>query len=460
MLAGWHLPAAAFAAETSARPNFLFIITDDQRWDALGVVQREQGERGRFPWFTTTHMDRLAAEGARFRNAFTTLSLCSPSRAAFLTGRYNHLNGIANNITPFPPDAVTHATLLRAAGYETAMFGKWHMGDQRERPGFDHVATYVSHGQYFDCPFLVNGEQKKTAGWVDDVVTDFTVDYLKQKRAKPFSIFLGYKSPHAEWKPAPRFAERYKDDAPRPVPNLDVAPGYRKAGGYPEHDLEMQRRYFRCLAGVDENLGRILQTLDETGLAANTVVIYTSDNGVYLGEHSLGDKRSAYEESIRIPLLVRWPGRVKAGAVIDEMALNVDLAPTLLELAGVAVPAEMQGRSWRPLLERTDAAPRPWRTSFLYEYFLERRHSHTPTMTATRTGTAKLIQYAGREEQTELFDLNADPYETRNLVSDPAARDLLAQMRAEYDRLVQETGYRIPDYADTPPPPKPAPAAP
>lgn len=452
----------AVAAE---RPNFVFVYTDDQRWDALGVVQREQGDQARFPWFRTPNMDRLAAEGMRFRNAFVVNSLCSPSRACFLTGRYNHLNGIANNHSPFPADSVTHATLLRSAGYATGYVGKWHMGNQKgARPGFDYSASFLGQGRYVDCPFEINGETTPTQGWVDDRSTDFAIEFLKTHRAKPFSLVIGFKATHGPFDPPERAAERFAGETPRPPANQDAPAIYRGALAAQTKGASAATKkkgaatkkkgaaragnglgYFRCVSAADDNLGRLLEALDTLGLTGKTVVIFSSDNGYYLGEHGLGDKRSAYDESLRIPMLVRYPGVVAAGAVTDRMVLNIDLAPTLLDLAGVAIPAQMQGRSWRPLLEgkKTD-----WRSSFFYEYFQERNYPAIPTVLAVRTGSAKLIKYPGHDEWTELFDLNADPYERRNLAGDPSHKFLRAALEAEFLRQKEIEGYRVPPYAD------------
>lgn len=452
--------ARTFAAD---KPNFVFVYTDDQRWDAMGVVQREQGARARFPWFQSPNMDRLAAEGVRFRNAFVTLSLCSPSRAVFLTGRYNHLNGVAGNRTPFPTNSVTHATLLRAAGYKTAYIGKWHMGGQSgQRPGFDYSASFVGQGRYFNCPVEINGKSTPTEGWIDDVSTDYAIEFIKQNRNEPFSLVLGFKSPHGPRGGAnlpERLRNLYAGEKSRPVPNLGVRAIYRSEDG----DAATRRPvptdanesatvpghldYLRHIAGADENLGRLLKTLDELKLTDRTVVVYSSDNGYYLGEHGLGDKRSLYEESLRIPLLIRYPKLFPKGKAFDELVLNLDLAPTFLELAGVSVPRELQGRSWVPLIagKSTD-----WRTSFLAQYFAENQYPHTPTMVGVRTVSSKLIHYPGRMEWTELFDLTKDPYEIKNLVADAASQKSLAQMRAEFDAQVKATGYRVPDYADKP----------
>ena len=440
------------------RPNFIFIITDDQRWDALGVVQKEQGERARFPWFQTPNMDRVAAEGVRFRNAFVTLSLCSPSRSTFLTGTYNHANGVLNNSTPFPAENVTYSSLMRDAGYDTAFFGKFHHGKQKgPRPGFDYNATFIDQGTYNDCPFEVNGVMNPSKGWVEDVIVDHAIRFLKMERSKPFSMFIGFKTPHEPTQPPARAKDRFTGETTRPVPNMTVPAVYRLS----PQDAARKRLaeeairdgagvkakldWFRCLSAMDDSLGRLLAELDGLNLSSNTVLVFTSDNGFYLGEHCLGDKRSAYDESLRIPMLVRYPKRFPSGTVRDEMVLNADIAPTFLELAGIPVPKSMQGCSLVPLLMST---PTEWRKSFLAEYFLDREYPNTPTFLAVRTRDAKLVKYPGHEEWTELFDLSEDPYEIRNLAGDPAQAPLLAELAAEMGRLAKELNYQVPAHAD------------
>lgn len=428
------------------KPNFLFIYTDDQRWDAMGVVQREQGEKARFPWIQSPGMDRLAAEGVRFRNAFVTLSLCAPSRAAFLTGRYNHLNGITNNNTPFPADSVTHATLLRTAGYQTAYIGKWHMGEQKgQRPGFDYSASIIGHGRYQDCPIEINGVSTPTKGWLDDVSADYAIEWMKKNRERPFSMVVGFKSPHSPrgGKNLPdRLRDLYAGKALRPTPNCGVPaifhiPEVDEQGPGGDAENVFQLDYLRHVRGVDENVSRILDALDALGLAEDTVVVYSSDNGFYLGEHCSGDKRSLYEESLRIPLLVRYPRMFPKGLVVDEMALNIDLAPTILDLAGVAVPGEMQGASWKELA--SGGKPAGWRQSFFAEYYKEA--GNVPTCFAVRTATHKLVKYPNMPECTEVFDLTADPYEINNLAKD---RMLTAKLDAELGRLMKTVRYTPP----------------
>jgi arylsulfatase A-like enzyme len=427
------------------RPNFLFVYTDDQRWDAMSVVQREQGDRARYPWFKTPHMDRIAAEGIRFRNAFVTLALCAPSRATFLTGRYNRLNGVIDNQTPLSETSVTHASLLRDAGYTTGYIGKWHMGMQRgQRPGFSYSASFVGQGKYFDSDFEINGVATPTKGWIDDVSTDFAIEFLKQNRAKPFSLVVGFKTPHVPLTPPERAKDRFAGEVWRTVPNMNVRAIYRNPPGPKDvHPLKRPTNlaYFRCVSAIDDCVGRLLATLDELGLADDTVVIFTSDNGYYQGEHGLGDKRSAYEESIRIPLVVRYPKRFPKGKPIDEMVLNLDVAPTFLELAGLPARREFQGRSWVPLIAGKATA---WRDAFFYEYYLEAAYPTTPTVLAVRTPTAKLITYPGREDWTELFDLKSDPYELKNLARDPAHAALLAEMTATFAREQAAAGPPLP----------------
>jgi arylsulfatase A-like enzyme len=440
------LAAATAAPAAARRPNFVFIFTDDQRWDAMGVVQREQGAQARFPWFETPNMDRLAAGGVRFRNAFVTLSLCSPSRASFLTGRYNHLNGVTNNHTPLSADAITHASLLRAAGYRTAYFGKWHMGKQRERPGFDHAASFVGQGRYFDCTFVIDGEDTPTTGWVDDVSTDFAIEWIRRHRDQPFSVVLGFKSPHSPrgGNNLPgRLRDLHAGETSRPTPNFGVPPPFRKPDpasgkfrpGLADNAIHLD--YLRHVRGADENLGRLLDSLDELELAEDTVVAYGSDNGYFLGEHCSGDKRMIYEESLRIPFLARYPRLFKPGLVVDAMVLNIDLAPSFLDLAGVPVPESIQGRSWKPLA--AGVPPGRWRTSFLAQYYKEL--GDVPTLYGLRTEDAKLVRYPGNPQWTEAFDLETDRYEIRNLAGSPAFIKPLAD---ELDAQVKAVRYPVP----------------
>ena len=451
-LIGALLLGCGRVSEPPPRPSFLVVLTDDHRFDALGVVQREQGEQARFPWLATPNMDRLAEQGVRFRNAFVVNALCAPSRATFLTGLYGHRNGVNDNFTPLDPSAVTYASLLRSAGYRTGFVGKWHMGGQAERPGFEWSASYVGfrgQGTYFDGVWDVEGAEQQPAGWVDDVATDYAIDFLRRHRDEPFLLVVGYKAPHSPYEPdsVPKRARGLHHDVPL-LPASNLLPNARYASPRqskkPIGTGAHARVYFDLVSAVDASLGRLLDAVDSLGLSERTVVVFAGDNGRLLGEHGLVSKRSAYETSMRIPLIVRWPALdgSSRGRVVDEMVLNVDLAPTLLELAGVAAPAELQGRSLRPLLEGIQA---PWRDAFLFEYFYDgsskKPFSGAPTHFALRTHDAKLVLYPGRPEWTELFDLAGDPGETRNLAAAPEGASRLAALRARFVEEARAVGF-------------------
>ncbi|WP_395088379.1 sulfatase [Armatimonas sp.] len=426
----------------ASKPNIIVIYTDDQRWDALSVVQKEHGDKGRFPWLKTPNLDKLASEGTRFRNAFVVNSLCAPSRATLLTGQYGHTNGVVNNHTPFSQTNVTVATLLKSAGYRTGYVGKWHMGSQRERPGFDFAASFIGQGKYDDCPFVVNGKDTPTKGWIDDVSTDYALQFVKERADIPFFLILGFKTCHGPFSPPPSHANDYANDTARPVANLGLAAAYapeRKVNANPN---ALNRGYFRCISAMDDCVGKLLAALDD-----NTVVIFASDNGFYLGEHGLGDKRTAYDESLRIPLLIRMPKKLRKAQKLDQLALNADIAPTVLELAGVPVPSTMHGRSLLPLaLGKT---PPDWRKAFFYTYFFEKGFA-APTTQAVRTESAKLIQYPGHPEWTEVYDLKKDPYETKNLAADTGSTGLRTALQQEFERQRKAIGFEIPAFADKP----------
>jgi N-acetylglucosamine-6-sulfatase len=448
--------AAAFtlaAAAATPRPNIVFIYADDLRWDTLGVVQREQGDRARFPWLQTPRLDQFATGAIRFRESFVVTSLCSPGRAGVMTSRYGHDTGIIGNGAHLPPDTVTFAKHLRDAGYTTAYCGKWHMRDQRERPHYDYSASFVGQGRYVDCPMIVNGTETPTKGWVDDVSTDFAVRFVEQQpKDKPFFLWLGFKTPHG-----PRGGENlpdrvknlYASDHSRPTPNTGLAAIYnqneasegpRRGKGETPAQLEGHRDYMRHITAMDSAIGRMLDALERDGRLENTLVIITSDNGYYLGEHGLGDKRSAYDESLRVPLLMRLPGGGSTrSATNDAMVLNVDHGPTILDYAGAAPLPGAQGRSLRPLLE--GRTPGEWRSAFFYEYFREANFG-APTLLAVRTTTHKLVTYPGHKDWTEVFDLKRDPYETKNLAA--GNPELALKLQAQLEQLGQAAGFRWP----------------
>jgi len=378
-----------------------------------------------------------------------------------LTGQFAHSHGVIDNLTPFFSD-FSWATVLKEAGYTTAYFGKWHHGRQSERPGFDYAATFRGQGKFYDTPFIVgeagSRETQKTKGYVDEVSVDYFLDYLDAPRDKPFAAMIGLKAVHQPFTPMKEHAGIYGDERIAASPNWSAAPPWSSY-----RDSPPPRRPYRSfwndilesVQGIDKNLGHILDALDAHNLTANTVVIFTSDKGYYLGEHMLGDKRSAYEESIRVPLLVKYPGVVRAGGLSDALVLNIDLAPTILDLAGAVIPDKMAGRSLRPLLSGQAA---DWRDAFLYEYWAlpydrERWPDsdpgiqgsldvlNTPTMLAIRTRQHKLITYPEDDYGSELFDLANDPHETRNLAELADYADLRSELCDRLDALLGEYGY-------------------
>ena len=454
------LGGACALAQT--RPNVLVILTDDQRWDALGVVQRELGERALYPWFKTPNLDRLASEGVRFANTFVTTSLCSPGRATLLSGRYARSHKVLNNFTEYPNDLPSYPRCLKEAGYETAYIGKWHMGEDNDeqRPGFDFWMSHRGQGNYFDNEFNVNGTRKKISGYYTTVITDHTVDWLKAKHDQPWLLIVGQKAPHGgPIQPEPRF-EQALDEFPVKKPGnfLD----YRAADGKPawlEESLptwhgtggslygqgeygKFVRAYLATLLSVDESVGRIYNALRDTGQLDRTLIVFTSDNGFVLGEHGRVDKRTMYEDSIRVPLLVRYAPLCKAGTVIRQMILNHDLAPSILDICGAKSLRGITGRSWKPLLQGRRAA---WRESFLYEYNYEKQFPYTPNVRGVRTVEWKLLRYPNGDDQpdrftAELYSIEDDPLEMRNPINDPAAASTRKRLERELARLSREAG--------------------
>ena len=427
------------AKAVALRPNIVFILTDDQRYDAMSCAGH--------PWVQTPHMDRLAREGARFRNAFVTTSLCSPSRASFLTGCYAHTHGVfTNGSGDLDASRPTFAQILQKTGYETAFIGKWHMGrNDAARPGFDHWVSFAGQGRYFGCPLNVNGQRRRATKYITDELTDHAVAFLKKPRQKPFLLYLSHKAVHAPFTPAKRHAGRYGQAEVKSRHNAadrltDKVPWGRKMPG---NWQKLVRDYTEALLAVDESVGRVVATLAELKQIDQTAIVFAGDNGYFHGEHGgLWDKRAAYEPSMRIPLLMRYPLRVKAGTECDALVLNIDLAPTLLELAGAAAPASMQGRSWMGAAAGSDAG----RRSFLYEYFREGdKRFNRPSVTAVRTPRWKYITYPSLETGIEeLYDLEADPHELRNLAASPAHATQLEAMKKELARLKKETSFRAP----------------
>lgn len=461
--------SACWAAPRAERPNILVILTDDQRWDALGVVQKELGQRALFPWFQTPNLDRLAREGVRFSNTFVTTSLCSPSRASFLSGRMARNHRVQNNFTEYPNALPGYPRRLHEAGYETAYIGKWHMGENNDeqRPGFDFWMSHRGQGNYFDNEFNVNGTRRRFPGYYTTVVTEAAVDWIRQPHPKPWLMVLGQKAPHGgPIQPEPRFAQALDAFPIRKPVNYDnhaVADGkpawlseslktwHGSQGplyGLKEHE-RLVRAYLATLLSIDESVGRVYAALRASGQLDRTVIVFTSDNGFVLGEHGRVDKRTAYEDSIRIPLIIRHPGLGRPVTTVSNLALNLDLAPTLVDFAGAPALRGIQGRSLKPLMQGHQ--PR-WRESFVYEYNYEEQFPYTPNVRALRTDRWKLIRYPHGDGSAdrftaELYDLANDPDELRNLIQDPAAAPVRRRLEKDLTRISRESGPdRMPVY--------------
>lgn len=469
-------------AAEAARPNILFILSDDHAQHAISAYGSKVNQ--------TPHIDRLAREGARFVNSFVVNSICTPSRATLLTGQYSHLNGVPV-FNRFDGARDNVAKRLQAGGYHTGMIGKWHLGS--DPTGFDRWIVLPGQGVYWNPVFLVPGRRLTIRGHCTDVTTELGLEWLKTRpHDRPFFLMLHHKAPHRAWEPDDRNRALFKnkvipepdtlwdDYATRPAalprneqtvardltrrdlklePPADLAGSARNQWlGVKPMELDVEGKtltgkdlvrwkyqrymqdYLACVQGVDDSVGRVLDYLDETGLTKNTVVIYSADNGWYLGDLGLYDKRFMYEPGLRVPFVARGPG-IQPGSLPAQIVANIDYAPTFLDLAGLPVPAAMQGRSLAPLLR--GEAPADWRTSLYYRYYHDPGHHNTAAHLGVRTATHKLIHY-WKQDAYELFDLTRDPNEQRNLLHSPsdAAKPEIAakfaELKAEIVRLQQQ----------------------
>jgi len=491
------LPSDLSAVERSAnqRPNILFIFADDLTCQALSSF----GDHRQL--LETPHIDRLAREGMRFDRCLVTNSICGPSRATILTGKYSHKNGFYNNSTSsFDSSQTTFPKLLQSAGYQTAVIGKWHLVS--DPTGFDHWHVLPGQGIYYNPPMIRMGETIEHRGYVTDLITDLSLEWLeKRDRDRPFLLMTQHKAPHREWSPPTRLlgwdanrvypepATLFDDFSGRsraladhdmgllrtftpldsklvPPPEIDGADlaawnayyeprnaAFREAD--PQGEALVRWRYNRymhdylgCVKALDENVGRILDQLDREGIADSTVVVLASDQGFFLGEHGWFDKRWILEESLRAPLLVRWPGRTPPGSSCEKIVSLIDFAPTFLEMAGVAVPSEMQGQSLVPLL--SGKTPADWRTSLYYRYYeFPLPHRVRPHL-GVITDRYKLVHYEGSGvDDWELLDRKIDPLETKNFLDEPGHADVLRDLQGELARLQAEVD-------DLTPPPRTA----
>ena len=457
----WVVVAALLlcpAAGAAQPPNVVFVLVDDLRWDELGAAGH--------PTVRTPHIDRLAREGALFRNAFVTTPLCSPSRASFLTGQYARTHGIVDNTNR---SAASHRLntfplLLQRAGYETAFVGKWHMGnDDSTRPGFDAWVSFKGQGEYLNPEITEGNRTARVNGYITDILNDRALAFVRRPRTKPFLLYLSHKAVHPNIRqlddgsvvpidgemfvPAERHRGLFTNVKVPRRPNFGKPPAdkpalMRKIGELPPlgpgtatDDATVLGRQ-RALAAVDDGIGLIVKALEEQGQLANTLIVFAGDNGYFYGEHGLNDERRlAYEESARIPIVARFPALIPAKSTPEQLVLNIDIAPTVLELAGIARPDEMDGRSLVPLFKGAKA---PWRSSFVIEYFTDTVFPRVLNMgyQSLRTERWKYIRYRELKGMDELYDLRADPFELSNVIGAPANKTQLQQLQDELDRLL------------------------
>jgi len=446
-------------------PNILLMLSDDIRWNALGCTGH--------PHIKTPHIDALAAQGIVFENTFCTTSLCSPSRGSILSGLYAHAHGVTNNFTEYPDDMPTFPRRLQAAGYETAYLGKYHMGEDNDepRPGFDYFVTHKGQGQYFDTEFNFHGRERKVVkGYYTTVVTDMAEEWIRQRSGgKPWMMMIGQKAPHSFYFPEPKYEHAFDHveiNYPHSAFRLSDKPEWlqkrlttwhgiygpifewRKdfpdtsAAGVLEFQ-NMVRAYMGTILSLDDSMGRLVALLKERGELDNTIIIFMGDNGLLEGEHGMVDKRTMHEASIRIPMVMRYP-KLNQGQPKREKAqvLTVDVAPTLCELAGVAPLDKIHGRSMVQLLNAGDDQ---WRTAWFYHYNYEKQFPYTPNIRGIRTDRWKLIRYPHGDggpdrHMAELYDLQADPQESRNLIQVAEYQALVKQLSQQLLELMAETG--------------------
>lgn len=455
--------------------NVIFILSDDHRYDYMGFMDA-------VPYLKTPCLDSMALNGAHVTNAFVTTSLSSPSRASILTGLYSHEHKVVDNVAPMPDNLVFFPEYLRSEGYSTAFFGKWHMGniDGRPQPGFDHWESLDGQGKYYDFRLNVNGNWETFGDslYVADVLTQHAMDFIDSNKERPFFVYLSHKNVHEPFKAAKMDVNIYDSiPGPRPgsfgnpmygIPELPSAGSgnmplsgrgwygeFRKPdwvknqreswhgvdfcyNGRRDYDSE-HRRYCSTITSMDRTIGELMDFLKEKGLDRNTLVIYMGDNGFMWGEHGLIDKRTFYEESVRVPMIAYCPGFIAPGTVITEMVQNIDIAPTVLDFCGVRKADHMRGMSFLPMLRGEDA-PDGWRDKLFYEYYWEYAFPQTPTMFGVRTEKYKYIHYHGVWDTNEFYDLEKDPKELQNQIDNPEYEDVIKQLGSDLFNWLEDTG--------------------
>lgn len=440
--------------------NIIFILSDDHRYDYMSFHPESPD------FLKTPGMDRMAREGAHLANAFVTTSLCSPSRASILTGQYSFRHGAVDNSNPIREGTQFFSQQLQKQGHKTAFFGKWHIGGDSDdpQPGFDRWVSFQGQGVYYNPVLNFDGERRQVEGYTTDLLTDYTIDWLdeQQQNDQPFFVYLSHKAVHAEFYPAERHDSMYADaELMKPQSmkyieqNYEGKPDwvyeqrfswhgvdfmYHNREDHPQNLDEIITEYSETLSAVDESVSRVLDYLEDNGLAEETLVVYMGDNGFMLGEHGLIDKRQAYEESMRVPMLAWAPGFIQPGTTITKNILNIDITPTFLDIAGGSMPEghTVDGRSFLPLLD--NSGNDDWRSTFVYQYFWEHAFPHTPTTYAIRGDRYKYIYYHGVWDKNELYDLQNDPYEMHNLIDMPSHQARVDSMRNEMFSIFEANG--------------------
>ncbi|NQU87478.1 MAG: sulfatase [Mariniphaga sp.] len=480
------------------QPNIIFIMSDDHAYQAVSAYDDRFAEVA-----PTPNIDRIYENGMRFDRCFVTNSICGPSRATILTGKYSHLNGFTENEkSKFDGNQQTFPKLLQVAGYQTAMIGKWHLDS--EPTGFDYWDVLPGQGNYYNADFKNEEGQYRVEGYVTDIITEKTLGWLKnsKQKEKPFMLMMHHKAPHRAWQPSPKYLDRFENvEFPEPETLFDDYSGRGSAEkeqdmtisktmrltvdlkmwpdttgfGYkgfarrltenqlkkwndhympiiekfkeanPEGDDLVRFKYQRymndylaCIQSVDESVGAVLDYLKETGLDKNTIVIYTSDQGFYLGEHGWFDKRFMFEESLRTPLLVSWPGKIEAGSINNDMVSNLDFAETFLDAAGVEIPEDMQGESLVPVFKGN--TPEDWRNEHYYHYYEYPGWHYVKRHYGITTDRYKLIHFYYNIDEWELFDLEKDPQEMKNFYDDPAYAEARAELHVRLEKLMEKYG--------------------
>ena len=457
--------SAGAVSRAEGKPNIVFVLCDDHRWDAMGCMGH--------PFIETPHLDQMVRNGVHFTHAFVTNSLCSPSRASILTGLYPHNHGVGDNYNPVDPSLRFFPEDLQEAGYETAFIGKWHMGDVDDpQRGFDHWVAFRGQGTYYAdghgttrvVPqtrydgFNINGRERvPQKGYITDELTDYAIEWLKTRpsKEKPFFVYISHKAVHSDfvgrdgergkykdepWEPPVTFANTPENRSGKPrwlIDQRNSRHGVDYGYNLDAFDVEAyHKRYCEALTAVDDNLGRVMDFLKEEGMFDDTLVVYMGDNGFQFGEQGLIDKRVAYEASIRVPLIVQYPGQLDAGKRVEQLVTNIDIAPTLLEAAGGSATT-MDGQSFWKLAK---GEPIPWRNTLLYEYYWEWNYPQTPTIFAVRNQRYKYIRYHGIWDTDELYDMQHDPDERHNLIRSSEHQSVVSQLNNQLFQMLDESG--------------------